>query len=129
MSDLRTAAQQALEAWEYINKYGFVLADYEGPMEQAITALRAALEQPEQEPVAIVSSVTEPGQYGVKVRWLGGFPQIAMKLYTHPPRREWQGLTEEEIISLANEPRWPVGNSYVVPFVRDIEAALKERNL
>ncbi len=47
MSDLRTAAKQALEAWEYINKYGFVLADYEGPMGQAITALKAALEQPE----------------------------------------------------------------------------------
>jgi hypothetical protein len=46
MSDLRDAARQALEAWEYINKYGFVLADYEGPMEQAITALSAALEQP-----------------------------------------------------------------------------------
>jgi hypothetical protein len=51
MTTLREAAQQALEAWEHINLYGFVLADYEGPMEQAITALRAALEQPEQEPV------------------------------------------------------------------------------
>jgi len=48
----RAVVQQALEAWEHINKYGFVLADYEGPMEQAITALKAALEQPEQEPVA-----------------------------------------------------------------------------
>jgi hypothetical protein len=52
MTTLREAAQQALEAWEYINKYGFVLADYEGPMEQAITALRAALEQPEPPPEA-----------------------------------------------------------------------------
>jgi hypothetical protein len=43
MTTLHEAAQQALEALEYINKYGFVLADYEGPMEQAITALRAAL--------------------------------------------------------------------------------------
>jgi len=47
MNDLRAAAQQALEALEHINKYGFVLADYEGPMEQAINALRAALAQPE----------------------------------------------------------------------------------
>jgi len=50
MSDLitlpRATVRQALEAWEYINKYGFVLADYEGPMEQAIAALKAALEQP-----------------------------------------------------------------------------------
>jgi len=48
MSDLRAAAQQALEAWEHINKYGFVLADYEGPMEQAINALKAALAQQEE---------------------------------------------------------------------------------
>jgi hypothetical protein len=51
MSDLitlpRATVQQALEAWEYINLHGFVLADYEGPMEQAIAALKAALEQPE----------------------------------------------------------------------------------
>jgi hypothetical protein len=57
MTDLitlpRATVQQALEAWEQINKYGFVLADYEGPMEQAITALKAALVQPEQEPVAL----------------------------------------------------------------------------
>jgi hypothetical protein len=53
MTDLKKAAQQALEAWEHINLYGFVLADYEGPMEQAITALKAALEQPVQEPVIL----------------------------------------------------------------------------
>jgi hypothetical protein len=49
MTTLREAAQQALEAWEYINVHGFVLADYEGPMEQAITALKAALAEPVQE--------------------------------------------------------------------------------
>jgi hypothetical protein len=43
----RKVVEQLVEAWEQINKYGFVLADYEGPMEQAITALKAALEQPE----------------------------------------------------------------------------------
>jgi hypothetical protein len=52
MTDLitlpRATVQQALEAWEHINLYGFVLADYEGPMEQAITALKAALAEPVQ---------------------------------------------------------------------------------
>ena len=60
MSNLRTAAQQALEAWEHINKYGFVLADYEGPMEQAITALKAALEQKPK----FTLSCGCPSQYG-----------------------------------------------------------------
>jgi hypothetical protein len=60
MSDLRDAARQALEAWEYINKYGFVLADYEGPMEQAIIALKATLEQKPK----FTLSCGCPSQYG-----------------------------------------------------------------
>jgi hypothetical protein len=93
-----------------------------------------ALEQPEQstecgEPVAIVSSVTEPGQYGVKVRWLGGFPQIAMKLYTHPPRREWKGLKEWEINDgLDQLPAEDVCSWSFRKGVYFAEAALKERN-
>lgn len=35
--------QQALDALEYINTHYFVLADHEGPLEQAIPALRKAL--------------------------------------------------------------------------------------
>ena len=96
-----------------------------------LEVLEAALEQPEQEPVAIVSSVTEPGQYGVKVRWLGGFPQIAMKLYTHPPRREWRGLDRDETMHLMNdtaENYW-ADEAHIQRFARAVEAALKERNI
>jgi hypothetical protein len=50
----------------------------------------------------------------------------AMKTYTHPPRREWQGLMEEEIDALF----LPSGS--VIPFYRAmarvVEQALKERN-
>jgi hypothetical protein len=42
MNDLRTAAQQALEALEYAHKDGFWREQ-----SNAITALKAALEQPE----------------------------------------------------------------------------------
>ncbi len=66
MTDLRTAAQQALEALQYINTHCFILADHEGPMEQAIPVLRAALEQPEKEPVAdsfTMDELTEAAVY------------------------------------------------------------------
>jgi hypothetical protein len=121
MTTLREAAQQALEAWEHINKYGFVLADYEGPMEQAITALKAALEQPEQaepwvksycggkpnyttpaeqKPVAWIQSnhlqLAQRGPFSCRVEPTQRHPDF-VPLYTHPPRREWRGLTEEEI--------------------------------
>ena len=43
-------------------------------------------------------------------------------LYTHPPRREWRGLTEEEIVAIfLLAPTQPA-------FARAIEAALKEKN-
>jgi hypothetical protein len=103
----RATVQQALEAWEHINKYGFVLADYEGPMEQAITALKAALAQPVQEPVAW--RLPDPDPEG-RFEWVlyqtadfmpGVNPMDHFDglepLYTHPPRREWRGLKEWEI--------------------------------
>jgi hypothetical protein len=52
MTDLRKAAQQALECIERLNMHGWILADFEDEVEAAITALSEALAQPEQEPVA-----------------------------------------------------------------------------
>jgi hypothetical protein len=102
MTDLitlpRAVVQQALEAWEHINLYGFVLADYEGPMEQAITALRAALEQPE--PVAVAWMYRDIGvvRFAEKLPSPGMHRTESVALFTHPPRRE----TEQEPV--ANNP-------------------------
>ena len=46
-------------------------------------------------------------------------------LYTSPPKREWQGLTDEQVEKLVDDEDWyndPNG------FVRAIEAKLKEKN-
>ena len=48
----RKVMQQALECIERCNKHGWILADFEDEVESAITALRKALAQPAQEPVA-----------------------------------------------------------------------------
>ena len=46
-----------------------------------------------------------------------------LPLYTSPPKREWQGLTDEEIDT------WNiVGHESLREFVRAIEAKLKEKN-
>lgn len=42
--------QQALECIERLNMHGWILADFEDEVYAAITALREALAQPEQEP-------------------------------------------------------------------------------
>ncbi|CAB5228923.1 hypothetical protein UFOVP1544_53 [uncultured Caudovirales phage] len=50
MTDLRQAAQQALECIERLNAHGWILADFEDEVYAAITALKAALEQQQAEP-------------------------------------------------------------------------------
>jgi hypothetical protein len=140
----RATVQQALEAWEHINKYGFVLADYEGPMEQAITALKAALAQPVQEPVAW--RLPDPDPEG-RFEWVlyqtadfmpGVNPMDHFDglepLYTHPPRREWRGLSEEEIqsvIQLEREKRFqrrPPLPLSMTELSHAIEQALRSKN-
>jgi hypothetical protein len=179
MTDLRTAAQQALEA--LIQSADCSMANLR---RDAIAALRAALEQPEQEPVAwgvdwgrngdqacctiikqhadgvqeVVAVEYSPPRLEIKQKaecdggtcGLGGYCDgcpnrpVAWQwlntahfrkkmpadaelrawnpLYTHPPRREWRGLTDEEIDQMA-------GNTVDAwECARAIEAALKERN-
>lgn len=68
-------------------------------MDNACTALRQAIADAEQaQPAAVVSAVTKPGADGVRVRWMGGFPQIGDRLYHAPPPRK--ALTDEEIDKL-----------------------------
>jgi len=132
MSDLRTAAQQALEALESM----FTLhADDARPKRcgDAISALRAALEQPEQEPVAwryLYSDGFWRFSNGERVN--GCDPVEAQPLYTHPPRREWQELSNGEIytayIAATNQTLRPQDERLALAFARAIEAALKERN-
>jgi hypothetical protein len=91
------------------------------------TALRAALEQPEQEPVAWIhrkhyllghAENMPPADKALAQGW--------EPLYTHPPRREWQGLSEEEINAVAAE----LGYAQLTPreVARAVEQALKEKN-
>ncbi len=56
------------------------------------------------------------------LRILRGFIP-AMKAYTAPPRREWQGLTEEEISHIYVEAK-----DFGFEVARAVETALKEKN-
>jgi hypothetical protein len=81
---------------------------------EAITALRAALAQQEHEPAIYPAEAREMG-----------LEEVA--LYTAPPRREWQGLTEEEIRRMGIETPGQQGG-WNLAFARAVEAALKEKN-
>jgi hypothetical protein len=141
MTTLREAAQQALEAlekthtqpgceqWQAERKASVVvraaLSQEEPNLRNAnligLTPLQKALQQAqfradslaqqEQEPVAPYAWMAVGGTI-----WRRKTSEDDVPLYTHPPRREWQGLTEEEREQATG---WSVEH---------IEAALKEKN-
>jgi len=136
MSTLREAAQQALEALEKSRVFVTTREKIKHPegtewYDGTITALRAALAQQqeqEQEPVAwrykgmmgMPWSLSDDGYY-VSCKRDKGY--TVEPLFTHPPRREWVSLTEEELNMIYSQPQTHKGQ-----YARAIEAALKERN-
>ena len=120
MSDLRKAAEMALERLES-HEYWMD--------EEAIQALRQALAQPEQESV-LAGSLSVRYFRGDKAmtdtyfEYLGDLSEGDYTLYTAPPKREWVGLTQEEVDALL----WKLSLGAVDEDIRTIEAKLKEKN-
>ena len=88
-------------------------------------AIKEALAQPEQEPVAWRAWVSKFPQ-GTGSDWVYVTKPIMkdrihnQPLYTTPPQRTWVGLTDEEIKQM--------GLSNYIKIVRETEAKLKEKN-
>ncbi len=134
MNTLREAAQQALEALEFVGEDMPHWAAVKRA--QAITALRAGLAQQEQEqePVAwrfkgmmgMPWSLSDDGYY-VSCKRDKGY--TVEPLWASPPRREWQGLSEEEIGDGRDQlPTEDLCNWSFRQGVYFAEAALKEKN-
>ena len=118
---MRQALELALEALEdYVEEYG--PHEKDSGAAYAITAIKEALAQPEQEPVAYLCENATGHKY---FRWKK--PSSVYKpipLYTTPPQRTWVGLTDEEIADCAEkmEASDPT-DSFWREFARAIEAA------
>ena len=131
MSDLRKAAEQALEAFEKIYEgCGFVKEEAKfrddkdvrdlatkvrKDCNKCIKTLRQALAQSEHEPLVWMN----------KHGYVASFQNEEYKdpLYTAPPKREWVGLTDEERFKIAVNTR-----PYVADTMRAHEEELKRRN-
>ncbi len=102
-----------------------ILADQH---KEAITAIKEALAQPEQEPVAYLTRRKIGGTEGLLRADLvdksakNQETHDFIPLYTAPPQRTWQGLTDEDISEIVR------GTHNTGSFVRAIESKLKERN-
>lgn len=98
-----------------------------------IKALRAALAQPEQEEGydAIANKQLASLKAAAKVTFEDAVVRAVHKLYNAPPQREWQGLTDDEIIDAANMAPFETmvsAEDYIYIIARAIEQALKEKN-
>ena len=111
MSDLRKAAEMALEALEW--NYGTDLENIENctawldKMNATIPALRQALSEQEPEAWLVLSK-----------------DNSSVSLYA--PKREWVGLTVQEILEMLPSSEWKADVTLI--FAKAIEAKLKEKN-
>jgi hypothetical protein len=93
-----------------------------------VQSIKAALERKEQEPVAWMDDFGNAFPLGAikgAGSWRDDHQRNWTPLYTHPPRREWQGLTMQEVKDLAGEDDI---FGAIIEFARAIERALKEKN-
>ena len=147
----RELMQQALDSLANRN-----LADDDSVEGEAMRTLRARLAQPEPkvysdidemfrdmgvpvteaEPVAWVRWDNEETYWDVRrnppsdeaVQYLKSIKRPPwVPAYPHPPQREWQGLTDEEIIAMRHMRDWTAGWTDI-RYARAIEAKLREKN-
>jgi hypothetical protein len=125
----RELMQQALDALEHLQTD--IEWQYKSPtrtmLRKVEKALRARLAQPEPEPVAWGvpnTRPTEKARFMMLLHSLDGcqYPEQLVPLYTTPPQREWQGLTDEDVWELAQ--KTPDFSETVAA----VEAKLKEKN-
>lgn len=129
MTTLREAALMALDAMtspRWLTKHT-----------AAVNALRAALAK--QIVPSDCSYSHQPDSWRTEARNELGLPVFfcasevkqagpgLIPLYTAPPSREWQSITDDEIRAIALTPKEAPGN-YLISIVRAVENKLKERN-
>jgi len=111
----KEALKLALEALEscYESDISMYRSFDKRKTDSAITAIKEALAQPEQD--------------GKCKYCTDGCPACdARKL---PPQRTWVGLTDKEILdNCESVPDYDIGNYDLIQFARAIEAKLKEKN-
>jgi hypothetical protein len=110
----REAMKLALEA---LDKHDYEMADH---------ILWKALEQPEPEPVECHTCKGLGRIYMGCGSWIHCDTCNTTGKATTPPKREWVGLTDEEV-QMFIDARWGDGVNFT-HFIRAIEAKLKEKN-
>jgi hypothetical protein len=120
----REIMQMALDALDLVTD----LTNHDDEVYAAIEALRARLAQPEPEPVAWLyeGSDIEGRDVCLNEDIFEEQKPNCIPLYTAPPQREWQGLTDEEKKAIYEQA--DIENWHDQPLLEAVEAKLKEKN-
>jgi len=125
----REIMQQALDAIKTMRD-----SRDDTPIQRAIAALEAELAKPEQEPVAYADALdlakdcnwdtfickhSSENHEGTRFK---------IPLYTAPPRKEWVGLTDDDLETIYKAHHDSCGYPVDENYERAIEAKLKEKN-
>ena len=117
------ALRLAWDALEDIgDEWGFTSQRTVPKRKEAITAIKEALAQTEQEPIG---QLCEESYGRGQVMWFNK-PVDGSYVYTTLPQRTWVGLTDEEIMQCLDQ-GYGI-NMRLDGFARIIEAKLKEKN-
>ena len=131
MKDLRQAAQQALEALETCSEdevysdsdFGMVQVYDEDKVTNAITALRAALAEPEQEPVGWLDTEMQQAYTTHELADAEGTGFVPLYTAPHAPTPR-KPLHDMAVFDLADEHLYEGDKNYgVLAFARAIEKA------
>ena len=120
--DIKDVLNLALDALDNLMYWDNGKPDYDEARE-AITAIKEALAQPQQEPVAWIN----PNEQNARkaFHWVEA-EKFTSPVYTSQPQRTWVGLTDEEKSELWEISRaaWP----RYVTYASLAEAKLKQKN-
>jgi hypothetical protein len=124
----REAIEEAIEVLEDASAEMLTETGNENYYGEAIAVLRQALET-EQEPVAFINVEKQKLEWAKLTSWhtptIVNLPKIP--LYTAPPKKEWVGLTDDDVIYFRYQATFC--DEFDAAFMAElIEQALKEKN-
>lgn len=111
------------------------IGGYDKELKRFADLVAAAVAEPEQEPVAWANSF-DLQNFDMRVRTCPDLHHT-VPLYTAPPKREWVGLTDEEVVGIGNASGLkakPTSTGIIIHpdgiknFFQAIEAKLREKN-
>jgi hypothetical protein len=118
---VETAIKQALEQPEPV-------IDHSAAVRIATALGWEPKRKPEPEPVALGHKEKDKYEFVPTAKWFGELPDGVHHLYTSPPKREWQGLTDVDVSKILDEQNGFYTFEKCFNFAKAIEAKLKEKN-